>query len=166
MKRTISEITPAADENLEVIVARRANNHVSTHADHLTRLIIHFRDMAGLMSQLSKTEQLRETLYQLSLKTPLASVFGQQSSGKSTVLDLMYFNGNGTLHAAHGLGTRCPLEMRIGPQYNGAIYIRPDDGDARYDYETLEAAQEAMLRYDNLVNARIIMESRDNTMTT
>lgn len=170
MKRTISEITPAMDDEIEildVVPAKRAANEAreSTHADHLTRLIIHLRDMFGLMTQLDKTEQLCKTLHELYLETPLASVFGQQSSGKSSLLNSMYGNGENFLYAAHGLGTRCPLEIRIGPQYENVIYLISGDATVHY-FDTLQAAQEHTRSANGLINAKIVMERCDKTMTT
>lgn len=77
-------------------------------------------------------EQLRDARNSI----PIVLVFGQQSSGKSELLNKLFGIDFG-LKVGAGLATRCPIEIRAGPWYKDKCYVMDAELKQRIDCDDI-----------------------------
>ena len=113
--------------------------------------------------KLVTSNNLNHVFKQLSDKIPRIVVWGSQSSGKSTVLNNMFgLPDELKLEAHEGMATKCPVEIRLGPQYEDSVYVKFNDKLTKIN--SFQDAQKEARNLKSLIYAKIIIEKKNTSV--
>ena len=127
-KRKADEI----EDGLDIDGEERPNRRARITLNY-SQLQVTMNTLSNNIREYSKKYQGKdETLLLTDIrnKIPVFVIYGGQSSGKTTLLKLLYQAGG---IISNGTGTRCPVEIRVGPFYTNKIIAVNETGNKNFD---------------------------------
>lgn len=112
--------------------------------------------------KLVSTNGVDNVFNQLNDAIPRIIVWGMQSWGKSTVLNIMFgLKDNMELVTCKGMATKCPVELRLGPNYEDTVYAFVNG--VKTKVPSFQEAQNMLKSHSGLFSGTIVVEKKHET---